>query len=56
MFDSVFEPTFEMLKRIKKAAQVQTGGQRSGDDAENAYKDKLMKSAQKHFMGGKQHA
>jgi hypothetical protein len=56
MFDSIFEPTFEMLKRIKKAHQVQIGGQRSGDDAENAYKEKLMKSAQKHFMGVKQNA
>lgn len=56
MFDSIFEPTFEMLKRIKKAQQVQIGGQRSGDDAENAYKEKLMKSAQKHFMGVKHNA
>jgi hypothetical protein len=56
MFDTIFEPTFEMLKRIKKAQQVQIGGQRAGGDAENAYKDKLMKSAQKHFMGVKNNA
>jgi hypothetical protein len=56
MFDSIFEPTFEMLKRIKKAQQVQIGGQRGADDAENAYKEKLMKSAQKHFMGVKTNA
>lgn len=56
MFDVIFEPTFEMLKRIKKAQQVQIGGQRQGDDAENAYKDKLMKSSMKHFMGVKTNA
>ncbi len=56
VFDNIFEPTFEMLKRIKKAAQVNKGGQREGDDAENAYKQKLMNSSKKHYLGGKQNA
>jgi hypothetical protein len=53
IFDNIFEPTFEMLKRIKRAEQVNKSGQRSGDDAETAYKQKLMQSSRKHFMGSK---
>ncbi len=56
VFDSIFEPTFEMLKRIKKAQQVNKSGQREGDDAENAYKNKLMNSGKKHHMGVKTNA
>lgn len=53
MYDSIFEPTFEALKRVKKAAQLNKAGERSGDDAENAYKDKLIKGSRKHYMGEK---
>lgn len=56
MYDSIFEPTFEMKKRISKAQQLQRDGSRPESDNENAYKDKLMKLSQQHYMGVKSDA
>lgn len=53
VFDALFEPTFEMLKRIKKAELVGRDGQRSSDDAETAYKNKLHQASIKKYLGGK---
>lgn len=53
IYDSIFEPTFETLKKIKRAEQVAKGHapQSEGDEA---YREKLMKGSKKHFLGEKQ--
>lgn len=50
MYDSIFEPAFEMLKRVKKAEALSKGYQSSSDDA---LIEKRMKRANKHFLGEK---
>lgn len=52
VYDTVFEPTFEMLKRVKKAEQISKG---LGDpsDAESAYKEKMKAISRKHYLGEK---
>lgn len=56
LYDSIFEPTFEMKKRISKAQQLNRSGERTGDDAEQAYKQKLMDGSRQHYMGEKPNA
>lgn len=51
-YDSLFEPTFEMLKRIKKAEAVSRGHVFEGD-ADLAYKKKMMDLSRKHYLGEK---
>lgn len=53
IYDSIFEPTFETLKKVKRAEQVAKGHapQSEGDEA---YREKLMKGSRKHFLGEKQ--
>lgn len=53
VFDSIFEPTFETLKKVKRAEQVSKGfaGESQG---EQAYKDKRIKNARKQHLGEKQ--
>lgn len=48
MYDNIFEPAFEMLKRVKKAEAIQKGHNDGGDDA---YKNKLMGLSKKHYLG-----
>lgn len=55
LFDTVFEPTLETLRRIKKA-EIVSKGYGSGSDAENAYKQKLMNLSKKHYLGDKSNA
>lgn len=52
IFDSIFEPTFEMLRRVKKAEALGKGysGHATGDEA---YKEKLMRGSRKHHLGEK---
>lgn len=52
IYDTIFEPTFEMLKRIKKAEQ-QRKGLADPSNAENAYKEKLVGLARKKYLGEK---
>lgn len=52
VYDTIFEPTFEMLKRIKKAEALNKGYGDEGD-AETAYKNKLMAGSRKHYLGEK---
>lgn len=52
LYDTVFEPTFEMMKQVKKAQQLQKG-QASDNDADNAYKKKLEKASRAHYLGEK---
>lgn len=56
MYKSVFEPAFEMLKRIKKAEQLNQGGHVNASDVDAAYKDRLMKKSRQHYMGEKENA
>lgn len=53
LFDNIFEPSLNMLKGIKKAQALNRGGERSSDDVESAYKERLMKGSRKHYMGEK---
>ena len=53
IYDSIFEPSFEMLKRLKKAATLSQSGARNSDDAETAYKTKLISGSKKHYLGDK---
>ncbi len=55
VYDNIFEPTFEMLKRIKKAEALGKGGGVS-TDAETAYKNKLIAGSRKHYLGEKANA
>ncbi len=51
IFDTIFEPAFEMLKRVKKAEALGKGHTSgSGDDA---YKQKLMRGSRAHHLGEK---
>jgi hypothetical protein len=52
IYDQVFEPTFEMLKRIKKAEQLGQAGHASPTEVENAYRDRMMKMSKKHYNVG----
>ncbi len=47
-YDGIFEPAFEMLKRIKKAEALGKGFGSDGD-MESAYKTKLMNGSKQHF-------
>jgi hypothetical protein len=54
LFDAIFEPTLLMVKRIKKAELLnKSGGERSSDSVEEAYKQRLIKQGQSHYMGVK---
>lgn len=48
IWESIFEPTLEMLRKIKKAEALNKGFG-TGDD--NAYKAKLEKLARQHYLG-----
>lgn len=53
VFDSVFEPAFEMLKRIKKAEALGKGfGAPTNSD--DAYKAKMMNLSKRQYLGEKQ--
>lgn len=52
VYNSIFEPTFEMLKRIKKAEQLNRGLADQTESA-SAYKEKLLAGARKKFLGEK---
>jgi len=52
IYDTIFEPTFEMLKRIKKAEQLNKG-EKNQTDGEKALADRMMKLSKKHYLGEK---
>jgi hypothetical protein len=52
MYDMVFEPAFEMLKRIKKAEALNKG-HNTETDVQSSYKNKLLEISTKHYMRGK---
>jgi len=53
IYETVFEPAFEMLKRVKKAELINRTGINPGSDSEKAYRDKLMNGSKKHYLGEK---
>lgn len=52
IFDSVFEPGFEMLRREKKA-QALGKGHHESSNTEDDYKNRLIKGSRKHYLGEK---
>lgn len=48
VYETIFEPAFEMLKRLKKAEALGKGYGGQGDN-ETAYKNKLMSGSLKHY-------
>jgi hypothetical protein len=52
VYDGIFEPAFEMLKRIKKAEALSKGYGSEGD-ADTAYKNKMIKLSKAHYLGEK---
>jgi hypothetical protein len=52
VYDSIFEPTFETLKKVKRAEQVSKGF-KDETQGEQAYKDKRLKMARKQHLGEK---
>ena len=49
IYNAIFEPAFEMLRREKRAAALQKGfGNASG--SEDAYKNKLVDLSKKHYL------
>lgn len=53
VYDSIFEPTLEMARQIKKAQELQKGLAPS-DGKHDAYKKRLMDGARKHHLREKQ--
>ncbi len=51
IFETIFEPTLETLRLVKKAATLSKG---HGDGGDDAYKKKLMSGSRKHHLGEKQ--
>lgn len=52
IYNFVFEPAFETLKKIKKAEALNKGHAPT-TDAQEAYKQKLVKAGKKHYLGEK---
>lgn len=52
IWDNIFEPTFEMVKKIKRAQEM-ANGQKSQSDGEKALADRMMKLSKKHYLGVK---
>lgn len=50
IYDMVFEPAFEMLKRTKKAEALRQG---HGDGSDDGYKERLMGLSKQHYLGEK---
>lgn len=52
IYDSIFEPAFDTLRRVKKAEALNKGFGTPGG-SEDAYKNKLMGLSKKHYLGEK---
>lgn len=50
IYDQIFEPTFEALKKIKRAEQIGKGGGVESSDFETNYKNKMMGVSRKHYL------
>lgn len=52
IWDEIFEPTFETLKKVKRA-QTMAAGQKDQSDGEKALADRMAKMSRKHYLGEK---
>jgi hypothetical protein len=55
IYDSIFEPAFEMLRRVKKAEAL-SKGLGNPSETDDAYKNKLIAHSRKHYLGEKSNA
>lgn len=53
IYSSVFEPTLEMAKRLRKAADVHRSKNGLGDGSDEAHKQKLIQGSRGHYIGEK---
>lgn len=55
IFENIFEPSLEMIKRVKKAEELSKArsGFSSGTQVENDYKNRLMEVSKNTYLGGK---
>lgn len=55
IYENLFEPAFESLKRVKKAEEVgrSRAGLASGSKAEDEYKNRLVEGSRKFYLGDK---
>lgn len=54
IFENIFEPALEMVKRVKKAEELgKTSSGHGGSKQDNAYKEKLMNVSRKTHLGEK---
>ena len=51
IFDTIFEPTFEMLRRVKKAESLKKG-YGTQDGTTDAYKQRMINLSKKHYNMG----
>jgi hypothetical protein len=49
-YENIFEPTFEALRRVKRAEALNRG---HGDSSDDAYKQRLLDHSRKHILGEK---
>lgn len=52
IYDSIFEPAFDTLKRVKKAEAL-SKGHGTGGASDDAYKSKMIALSKKHYLGEK---
>lgn len=56
MYEQIFEPTFEMLKRLKKAEQLRHDGHTDPTNSDQKYKERMISLSRKHYLGEKANA
>lgn len=49
IYDSIFEPTLEMIRKVKKAEALQKG-LAPQNDSDDAYKNRLIEGSKKHHL------
>ena len=52
VYESIFEPTFESIKKVKKAELI-SKGHGGASDANQKYKEKMINASKKHHLGEK---
>lgn len=55
IFSDIFEPTLEMVRKIKKAEALKKG-EATSTDAASAYEKRMIELSQKHYLGEKKNA
>lgn len=55
IYNSIFEPSFEMLRRLKKAEAL-AKGQHSAEPSEDQYVERMKRLSRKHYIGESKNA